>query len=64
MLFCYTFLLIYDISLCFQTRDANYIGDSVAAQKNSRMARIFAHTALVVGLAFLITYVVFSALWL
>ncbi|XP_054854793.1 synapse differentiation-inducing gene protein 1-like [Eublepharis macularius] len=47
--------LVYSI----QTREANRIGDGVAARQNSRMAQIFAHTALGVGLVFCIIYIVF-----
>ncbi|XP_042296629.1 synapse differentiation-inducing gene protein 1-like isoform X2 [Sceloporus undulatus] len=46
--------LIYSI----QTRDANHRGDAASAQRNSRNARILAHTALGVGLVLLIVYIV------
>nr|XP_056702363.1 proline-rich transmembrane protein 1-like [Euleptes europaea] len=48
--------LVYSI----QTRDANRIGDGVAAQQSSRMARIFSHSALGVGLVFCIVYIVLT----
>nr|XP_008115496.1 PREDICTED: transmembrane protein 91-like [Anolis carolinensis] len=44
--------LIYSI----QTRDANHMGNLPAAQKNSRMTRILAHTALGVGICITIIY--------
>ncbi|XP_060113821.1 synapse differentiation-inducing gene protein 1-like [Heteronotia binoei] len=46
--------LVYSV----QTRDANLIGDGVAARQSSRMARILAHTALGIGLVFSIAYIV------
>ncbi|KAH0631376.1 hypothetical protein JD844_005675 [Phrynosoma platyrhinos] len=46
--------MIYSI----QTREANHRGDAAAAQRNSRYARILAHTALGVGLVFLIVYII------
>ncbi|XP_048357780.1 transmembrane protein 91-like [Sphaerodactylus townsendi] len=48
--------LVYSV----QTRDANRIGDANAARQSSRMAQIFAHTALATGLVFLVVYIVLT----
>ncbi|KAJ6663711.1 hypothetical protein lerEdw1_009790 [Lerista edwardsae] len=40
------------------TREANLAGNAEAAKRNSRMARIFAHTALGIGIGLLILYIV------
>ncbi|CAM4710187.1 unnamed protein product [Caretta caretta] len=45
--------LVYSI----QTRDANSSGNTSQAQQSSRMARIFNHTALEVGIVVLIVWV-------
>uniref|UniRef100_A0A2D4PIZ4 Uncharacterized protein n=1 Tax=Micrurus surinamensis TaxID=129470 RepID=A0A2D4PIZ4_MICSU len=47
--------LVYSI----QTREANHERNSTAAQRNSRMARILAHSALGVGIGIIILYVIF-----
>lgn len=45
------------LSVSPQTRDANNSGNIGQAQQNSRMARIFNHTALGVGIVVLIVWV-------
>lgn len=45
--------LVYSI----QTRDANNAGNAVQAQRSSRMAQIFNHTALGVGIVLLIAWI-------
>ncbi|KAJ7304115.1 hypothetical protein JRQ81_011640 [Phrynocephalus forsythii] len=47
--------LVYSI----QTQESNRIGNSAAARRTSRTARILAHTALGLGLTFLILYIIF-----
>ncbi|KAH0631380.1 hypothetical protein JD844_005679 [Phrynosoma platyrhinos] len=47
--------LVYSI----QTREANHNGNLAAAQQNSRMARILAHTALGVGICITIIYSIY-----
>ncbi|KAM6427610.1 uncharacterized protein PHA67_002748 [Liasis olivaceus] len=47
--------LVYSIL----TREANHEGNSTAAQRNSRLARILAHSALGVGICVLIIYIIF-----
>ncbi|XP_029928620.1 proline-rich transmembrane protein 1 [Myripristis murdjan] len=49
--------LIYSIL----TRDANYAGDQMAAERNSRMARLLNHVGLGIGLAVLILTIVYVA---
>ncbi|XP_062995768.1 synapse differentiation-inducing gene protein 1-like [Elgaria multicarinata webbii] len=58
MLCCCLPLGIAALVYSFQTREANNMGNSIAAQRNSRMARILANTALAVGIVFLIVYIV------
>ncbi|XP_053124508.1 cysteine-rich and transmembrane domain-containing protein 1-like [Hemicordylus capensis] len=45
--------LVYSI----QTREANLSGNIASAQRNSRMSRIFNHTALGLGIVILILYI-------
>ncbi|XP_020667541.1 proline rich transmembrane protein 1B [Pogona vitticeps] len=59
MLCCCLPLGIASLVYSIQTREANHMGNRAAAQRNSRMARILAHTALGVGLAFTVLYIVF-----
>ncbi|XP_066495094.1 transmembrane protein PMIS2 [Tiliqua scincoides] len=46
--------LVYSI----QTREANLAGNAASAKRNSKMARTLAHTALGLGLALLILYII------
>ncbi|XP_003225119.2 uncharacterized protein LOC100563944 [Anolis carolinensis] len=46
--------LVYSV----KTQEANRVGNSISAQKNSRMARNLAHSALGIGLTFLIVYII------
>ncbi|XP_051515862.1 proline-rich transmembrane protein 1-like [Myxocyprinus asiaticus] len=47
--------LVYSIN----TRNANMAGHQLMAVKNSRMARIFNHTALGIGLALFVLYIIY-----
>ncbi|XP_042296632.1 trafficking regulator of GLUT4 1-like [Sceloporus undulatus] len=47
--------LVYSI----QTRESNHMGNLASAQRNSRMARILAHTALGVGLCITVLYAIY-----
>ncbi|XP_061452491.1 synapse differentiation-inducing gene protein 1-like [Rhineura floridana] len=58
MLCCCLPLGIASLVYSIQTREANLAGNAVAAQRNSRLARIFAHSALGIGLGFLILYII------
>nr|XP_060639829.1 trafficking regulator of GLUT4 1-like [Anolis sagrei ordinatus] len=46
--------LVYSV----KTQEANRVGNKISAQKNSRLARNLAHTALGIGLTFLIVYII------
>ncbi|KAH0631375.1 hypothetical protein JD844_005674 [Phrynosoma platyrhinos] len=50
--------LVYSI----QTQEANRVGNRIAARRNSRLARILAHTALGIGLGLLALYITFYVL--
>uniref|UniRef100_W5M770 Si:rp71-77l1.1 n=2 Tax=Lepisosteus oculatus TaxID=7918 RepID=W5M770_LEPOC len=47
--------LVYSIL----TREANHQGNQEAAQRNSRLARILNHTALGIGIAIIILYIIY-----
>ncbi|XP_028598402.1 proline-rich transmembrane protein 1-like [Podarcis muralis] len=46
--------LVYSI----QTREANFAGNAASAKRNSRMARLFGHIALGIGLGCLVIYII------
>ncbi|XP_007429515.1 proline-rich transmembrane protein 1-like [Python bivittatus] len=64
MLCCCLPLGIAALVFSIQTRDANHSGNSMAAQRNSKMARNFAHAALGVGIFLIIVYIVLMVILL
>ncbi|XP_015263673.1 PREDICTED: synapse differentiation-inducing gene protein 1-like [Gekko japonicus] len=58
LLFCCFPLGIAALVYSIQTRDANRMGNSAEAQRNSRMARNLAHSAFGLGIVLAIVYIV------
>ncbi|XP_015273569.1 PREDICTED: interferon-induced transmembrane protein 2-like [Gekko japonicus] len=64
MLCCFLPLGIAAVVYSVRTRDANRMGNSTEAQRNSRMARILARSALSVGIVLFIIATILSVLYL
>nr|XP_034976954.1 proline-rich transmembrane protein 1-like [Zootoca vivipara] len=58
MLCCCLPFGIVALVFSIQTREANYAGNAASAERNSRMARLFSHLALGIGLGALIMYII------